>query len=42
VAGDAINLEKDFPNVHAWLNTLKSRPSVITGLGAKSEAPKKL
>jgi glutathione S-transferase len=42
VAGDAINLEKDFPNVHAWLNTLKSRPSVITGLGAKCEAPKKL
>lgn len=40
--GDAINLEKDFPNVHAWLNTLKSRPAVITGLGTKSEVPKKL
>jgi glutathione S-transferase len=42
VAGDAINLEKDFPNLHAWLSALKSRPSVITGLGAKSEVPKKL
>lgn len=42
VAGDGINLEKDFSNVHAWLNRLKLRPSVIAGLGAKSEAPKKL
>ncbi|KAF1810789.1 glutathione S-transferase Ure2-like protein [Eremomyces bilateralis CBS 781.70] len=43
LAGDAIDLKKDFPNVHAWLNTLKSRPAVITGLGkVKSEAPKKL
>lgn len=23
VAGDAIDLEKDFPNVYAWLNRLK-------------------
>ncbi|GFF75153.1 hypothetical protein IFM47457_03826 [Aspergillus lentulus] len=42
VAGDATDLEKDFPNVYAWLNRLKSRPSFITGLGAESEAPKKL
>lgn len=37
-----VDLEKDFPNVSRWLETLKSRPSVITGLGAKSAAPKKL
>ncbi|CAI7587145.1 unnamed protein product [Penicillium crustosum] len=42
VAGDAIDLERDFPNVYLWLKTLKSRPSVITGLGAKSEEPKKI
>ncbi|KAF4160101.1 hypothetical protein CNMCM6069_009785 [Aspergillus lentulus] len=42
VAGDAIDLEEDFPNVYAWPNRLKSRPSVITGLGAESEALKKL
>lgn len=42
VAEDAINLENDFPHLHRWLVTLKSRPSVITGLGVKSEAPKKL
>lgn len=41
-AGDRVDLEKEFPNVHAWLSRLKSRPSVITGLGVKSEAPKKL
>lgn len=42
VAGDAIDLERDFPNVYLWLKTLKSRPSVITGLGVKSGAPKKI
>ncbi|KAH2754869.1 hypothetical protein KXV52_006437 [Aspergillus fumigatus] len=42
VAADSINLEKDFSNVHAWLTDLKSHPAVVKGLGAKSEAPKKL
>lgn len=28
MAGSAIYLEKDFPNVHAWLSRLKSRPAV--------------
>lgn len=42
VTGDAIDLQKVFPNVDAWLRTLKARPAVITGLGVKSEAPKKL
>jgi glutathione S-transferase len=41
VAADAIDLEKDFPNLHAWLRTLKSRSAVKAGLGVKSEAPKK-
>jgi glutathione S-transferase len=42
VAGEEFDLEKSFPNVYAWLSNLKTRPAVITGLGAKSEAPKKL
>ncbi|KAH9204809.1 glutathione S-transferase Ure2-like protein, partial [Leptodontidium sp. 2 PMI_412] len=42
VAGDAIDLEKDFPNVHAWLNTLKLRPAVKKALHVKSEVPKEL
>lgn len=42
VAGDAIDLETDFPNVHVWLDRLKSHPAVSTGLGFKSEVPKKL
>ncbi|KAJ5504568.1 hypothetical protein N7463_007442 [Penicillium fimorum] len=41
-AGDRVDLEKGFPHVHAWLIRLKSRPSVVTGLGGQSEAPKKL
>ncbi|QKX57119.1 uncharacterized protein TRUGW13939_04227 [Talaromyces rugulosus] len=42
VAEGDIDLEKDFHNVYRWLESLKSRPSVIVGLGAKSAAPKKL
>lgn len=42
VVGKEFDLEKSFPNVHAWLGNLKTRPDVITSLGARSEAPKML
>ncbi|KAH8802942.1 putative glutathione S-transferase [Xylogone sp. PMI_703] len=28
LAGERINLEKDFPNLHAWLSKIKARPAV--------------
>ncbi|KAL2832864.1 glutathione S-transferase [Aspergillus cavernicola] len=42
VAVDDVDMEKDFPNVHAWLERMKARPAVKKVLDAKSEVPKKL
>lgn len=42
VARDDIDLEKDFPNVHTWLDRMKSRPAVKRALDVKAVAPKKL
>lgn len=41
-AGDRVDLENEFPNVHVWLSRLRSQLSAIAGLGGKSEPPKKL
>ncbi|KAL3462420.1 glutathione S-transferase [Aspergillus heterothallicus] len=38
VTGDAINLEKDFPNVKAWLDRVQARPAIVKALRDRAEA----
>ncbi|BDD59224.1 glutathione S- transferase, nitrogen catabolite repression regulator [Monascus purpureus] len=41
ITGNAIDLEKDFPNLNAWLNRIKARPAVAKALKAREEATAK-
>lgn len=38
VTGDAFDLEKDFPNLNAWLNRVKARPAIAKALKDKADA----
>lgn len=38
ISGDAFDLEKDFPNLNAWLNRVKGRPAIAKALEAKAAA----
>lgn len=38
ITGDAFDLEKDFPNLNAWLNRVKARPAIAKALKEKADA----
>jgi glutathione S-transferase len=38
ITGNAFDLEKDFPNLNAWLNRIKARPAIAKALQARAEA----
>lgn len=37
IAGEKIDIPKEFPNLHAWLDKMKSRPAVARVLKAKAD-----
>ncbi|RJE27190.1 glutathione s-transferase [Aspergillus sclerotialis] len=38
ITGDTFDLEKDFPNLNAWLNRIKARPAIAKALKEKADA----
>lgn len=38
ITGDAFDLEKDFPNLNAWMNRVEARPAIAQALKEKADA----
>ncbi|PWY90668.1 glutathione S-transferase [Aspergillus heteromorphus CBS 117.55] len=37
IVGDGVDMEQEFPNLHAWLKRLRERPAIVKAIQARAE-----